>query len=677
MRFSIFLCALFLSFCTCLSQELSELEDILVEEIINDLDVDLDISEFTERLRFYLKHPINLNQVDEPSLNSLLFLSPVQIANILQHPKIAGPFISVLELQVVPGMDENTLDRLYPFVMVAPASPWPNFSLRKMVQESDQQIMIRYGRVLERQEGYSRTGPDETRYLGDANRYNLWYRLNDGERLSVAINAKKDAGEPFFRGKQRYGFDYYSMSLSLKNIGKIKEIVLGDYAVQVGQGLMIWNGLRLGKGTLMGNSARQGIGLKPYTSMNESNFLRGIAVRFPLAQLEATSFVSFRKVDGDLQQQDGRTVIINIQSTGLHRTATEQRYRHAVDQWLGGLVLTYQKGRLKSQMAALYTRFNGQMQPTDIMRNRYTFRGQQLLNSTATFQYSYKNLYSYGEFAQQLGGGWATNVGMLASLDPKVSFFTQYRRYQPNYYAFYAQAVSESTGVVNEQGFYSGLRYHPNRKIEWLTYIDLFRFPWLRYRVDAPSSGADFLTQFSYTWYKRGLLSLRYRHRLREENSAERVAENYLESTVKNNVRLDFRFKMGADWEIKSRLEAVRYRKNKQQNNGGLAYQELQWKPRNKSVQLNFRITSFHADAYSARLYTQEKDLLYAYSSTLLYNRGTRFYLYVAYRLSAKTQLWMRYAQSSYSEQENVGSGLDASPGRKRSDVKLQIRHQW
>lgn len=34
--------------------------------------------------------------------------------------------------------------------------------------------------------------------------------------------------------------------------------------------------------------------------------------------------------------------------------------------------------------------------------------------------------------------------------------------------------------------------YHPNRQIEWLTYVDMFRFPWLRFRVDAPSSGIDF-----------------------------------------------------------------------------------------------------------------------------------------------------------------------------------------
>lgn len=677
MRFSLLICGFLLCSCNCLSQELNELEEVLIEEIVNDLAEEIDISEFTERLRFFLKHPINLNQVDEATLSSLVFLSPLQVAHILEHRAKVGPFISVLELQVVPGLDETTLDRLYPFVRVAPASPWTNFTLRKTVKEAEQQLMFRYGRVLEQQEGYRRTEADGTRYLGDANRYSLWYRLNDGERMSLAVNAKKDAGEPFFAAKQRYGFDYYSASLYLKNLGKIKELVLGDYAVQVGQGLMIWNGLRLGKGTLMGSSARQGIGLKPYTSMNESNFLRGMAVRFPLANLDVTTFVSFRKLDGDLQKQDTATFIRQIQSTGLHRTATEQRYRHAIDQWLGGLVLTYQIGRLKSQLATLYTRFNGQMQPTDVLRNRFAFRGQQMLNGTLSFQYSYKNMYSYGEFAQQLGAGWATNVGLLASLDPKLSFFTQYRRYQPNYYAFYAQAVSESSGVVNEQGFYAGLRFHPNRKIEWLAYVDLFRFPWLRYRVDAPSGGTDFLTQFTYTWYKRGALSLRYRYRLRQENSADATAESFLEDALRSNVRVDFRLKIGTDWEVKSRLETVRYFKNKQQNNGGLAYQEVQWKPLNKPFQLNFRSTFFHADAYSARLYTQEKDVLYAYSSTLFYNRGMRFYLYASYRLSAKTQLWFRYAQSIYTEQENVGSGLDASIGNRRSDVKLQIRHQW
>ena len=677
MRFNVLLWIFLLCSLAVVAQDINELEAVLLEEIVKDLEEEVDVSEFMERLRYFLKKPINLNQTDEATLSSLLFLSSLQVANIIQHRKIAGPFISVYELQVVPGLDSITIDRLYPFVKVEAASAWPDFSVKQLLKGGDQELIFRYARVLERQEGYYAKEAGKAGYLGDANRYSLWYRLTDGKRLHLAINGEKDAGEPFFKDKQRYGFDHYGLSLSVKKIGPIAELIVGDYGLQVGQGLLFWNGLRLGKGALMGSSVRQGVGLKSYSSMNESNFLRGIALRVPIKKVDFVPFVSYRTLDGHRQQTDSGAVILQLQTSGLHRSPSEQAYRHAIGQWLAGLMLSYEHKRFKSQLTTAYTRFDGKFEPANQLRNRYAFRGQELLNWSVAFQYTYKNMYSYGEFAQQLGAGWATNVGLLASLHPRVNFFSQYRRYQPNYYAFYAQAISESSGVVNEQGFFMGLRYQPSRKLEWVAYVDIFRFPWFRYRVDAPSNGADFLTQLTYTWYKRGAISFRYRYRLREENSRIKAAEHFLESNSRQGMRIDFRYKLTSALDVKSRLEVLRYANTKGSLIGRMTYQELQWKPVNKAFQCNVGITLFHADDYAVRMYSHEKDMLYAYSSTMLNKRGFRYYSYGSYRLSAKTQLWLRYAQTIYKDEESVGSGLERSQGNKRSEVKLQIRHQW
>src|SRR5690606_34180808 len=111
----------------------------------------------------------------------------------------------------------------------------------------------------------------------------------------------------------------------------------------------------------------------------------------------------------------------------------------------------------------------------------------------------WRNIYIFGEAAKSLNSGFAMLNGLMVSLSPKVSLITFHRDYGKNYHSFYNQAVSEGTSAVNEKGFYSGIVISPNRKIEWSTYADFFRFPWLRFRVDAPSSGYEILSQFVYS----------------------------------------------------------------------------------------------------------------------------------------------------------------------------------
>src|SRR5690606_28638241 len=105
--------------------------------------------------------------------------------------------------------------------------------------------------ILEKQRGYDIDDPNRSHYLGSPDRLFVRYRYRMGRDFQLSINMKKDPGEQFFSGAQRYGFDFYSASLLLKNQGKIRSLVLGDYALQFGQGLAMWNGLAFGKGAMM------------------------------------------------------------------------------------------------------------------------------------------------------------------------------------------------------------------------------------------------------------------------------------------------------------------------------------------------------------------------------------------------------------------------------------------
>jgi len=55
----------------------------------------------------------------------------------------------------------------------------------------------------------------------------------------------------------------------------------------------------------------------------------------------------------------------------------------------------------------------------------------------------------------------------------------------------------------------------PAARWEVSAYFDQFRFPWLRYRVGAPSHGDDALLRIAYTPTKTSLLYAQYRVRLK------------------------------------------------------------------------------------------------------------------------------------------------------------------
>jgi len=411
--------------------------------------------------------------------------------------------------------------------------------------------------------------------------------------------------------------------------------------------------------------------------MNESDFLRGAAVRIGLGSVEVTPFVSYRKLSGRLEAGDSGNTIRTLSTTGLHRTPLEQQNRHAIAQKVAGMEVRYGIGRLHLGLVGIHTAFNGSVTPDDLLRNRYAFRGRGTTHLGINYRYTFRNVYLYGESAYQWARGWATNNGLIGSLHPQLSLFANYRNYQPDYFSFFARALAEGSGVSNESGIYGGLVYHPDRRIEWVNYVDVFRFPWLRFRTDAPSSGTDFLSQFAYSWHKKGKVTLRYRHRLREENAVRTEPENYLADMLKEQLRLDFRYKLSGVWELRTRLEGVRYEKENAPEYGGLVYSDVFWTPKLLNAQANVRFAIFRTDSYNARLYAHESDVLYANSFPLYNGNGWRTYLNLRYRSTKRTDLWLRYALTRYADVESVGSGLETSEGRIRSDIKVQMRYRW
>jgi len=658
--------------------EMEVLMERLSEFMTEEQAEDFDLSALAERLEFYERNPIDLNRTDGTELLEFPFIPQLFIENLLVHRNRSGRFVSLYELQAIEGIDEELLRLLWPYITVDAPRSLAGIKSRQLREDGSHEVMVRYGRTLEQRRGYTITDTTRSRYLGTPDQVLVRYRYHFGKDLQVSFNMKKDAGETFW-GPNGRGFDFYSGSLYIRNQGRLKDWVVGDYSLQLGQGLAMWTGLGFGKGSMVHNMARQSVGVRPYTSTNETSFLRGAAATVSFGNFLITPFFSRRRLDGSVEEAEGQERVAgSVNQSGLHRTPTELANRGALSQYVLGLDARYGYKHLRLGATAFYTGFDAAIDPQHLLRNQYAFRGNELWNTSVSYTYSWRGMYLYGEAAHSLGSGYALANGLIASLHPHFSMALHHRDYQRNYHSFFNQGVAEGSMAANERGFYAGVVYHPRRSLEWVLYGDFFRFPWLRYRVDAPSRGVDMFSQLTYTWHKKASLSLRYRFRQHGENASFETPYNRIVDVLRQQMRINGQYKLNDAWTLRGRIEGVHYRKEGEAiEMGWMVYQDFLYHPMAGKLSGNFRMAWFSTPGYNSRIYAFENDVLYGYSFPAYHNTGLRSYVNFRWRLWRKTDLWLRYATFIYRNVEEIGSGLDAIDGNHRSDIRVQLRWQF
>ena len=650
----------------------------LIESIAENLPEDYDLSELQDRLTYYRKHPINLNNTNAEELKTLVFLSPLQISNLFEHIRKNGKLIDILELQSIPDFDLQTIQRLMPFVTLEQGSVRDEITAKNLLKYGNNDLIVRYGRVIEKSRGY--TDLPGSRYLGTPDRYLFRYRYTYSNRVSASLVFEKDAGEYFYNGPKQRPFDFLSGHVAILNTGRLKKFVIGDYSMQFGQALTLWSGFAFGKSPDITGVAKRDVGLRPYTSANEFAFFRGVAATVNIAKnIDLSPFVSHRKLDASISTNAaGERTVSTINETGLHRTQSEINNKNSTEQIVYGGVLQYRTTALNIGAVAYHTSFNKTFVPGSSLYQSFNFAGKELTNVGAHYSYTYRNFYFFGEFGKALDAGLAYVNGALVSLSPTVSAVVLHRNYQKNYYNFFNQATAEASEAFNEKGFYAGLNINPNKKWSIQFYGDYFKFPWLRFRVDAPSDGYEFLGQVNYTPTKTFRVTLRFKTEVKQQNTALTVPFNYLDQVKRENYRAEVKWALSKSFDFQNRVEVVQFKKGAADAEFGyLAYQDINYSPLSSRLSANLRVAYFNTASYDSRIYAYEDDVLYNFTFGLYNGKGLRGYANLKYRLTKRLDVWGRYALYNYDNVENVGSGLDQIDGKMKSEMRVQLRYQF
>jgi len=665
-------------------QKSNETIEETMENITENKEEDVDFSEFAELFEKLRNNPVNLNKTDFNELKQIPFLNDIQIYNLLEHINKYGQLATIYELQTIEGFTQTTIENILPFVVVTSDLKKRKVTPRDIFSNSKHQLFVRYGQILQEQKGYSDATEEElaanpnARYLGSPVKLYTRYRFTYYNSLSMGITGEKDPGEEFMKGSQPNGFDYYSAHFWMKDISIFKTLAVGDFNLSFGQGLGLWTGLGFGKSSDIGNIKKNGRGIMPYTSVEENNFLRGVAASFVFGKFEVFGFYSNKKRDANLVSisdtlDSEEFYFSSLNATGLNRTPGELEKKNILSEQLYGGRLEYKSYRFQVGATGYLTSYEHPLNRDLSEYNRYEFNGKQLFVASVDYNYVARNMNLFGEIARSDNGGIAMVQGLLISPAPNLSLGLTYRNYQKDFQGLYSSAFGESSKPANEQGLYIGIESRLHSKWTLNGYVDVFSFPWLRYRVDAPSYGHDMVAQLTYKHSKTVLVYFRYKQKNKFLNSYESPVKNIV-LTEKDNYRIHAQYAVSPSVTLKNRIELVTYSIDSEQKTGFLIYQDITWRPKQTPWALSFRYALFDTDSYDERIYAYENDVLYAYSIPAYYYKGSRAYILVKYSLGRNIDLWLRYAQTYYSNKQVVGSGLDEIQGRFKSEIKAQIR---
>ena len=627
------------------------------------------VEELAEFLQYLAQNPVNINRADVEELLSIPAMN-LRTANAILAYRKEKPFEEISELTDVRGIGAKTYERIAPFVTVGSGAELAGdlfLSRAYWMQNQKVEFISRYQQVIETQEGFRDGGT----YLG--NPIKLYQRLNYSSRhLSANLTQDHDPGEPF---EGTLGYDFNSFHVAVQDVGPVGQLIVGDFAVNVGQGLVLWNGGSFGKGrNVIDGVDKSERGIRPYRSAVEARFQRGVALQMG-DDFETSVFYSSRSVSAS--QLDSLSIRFPTQS-GLYRTETERERRYNVDQMFTGGRFRYRFTNGWIGATAYYTKFSQPIGTTGAVYQTFDFTGDEAAVGGIDMHYYWDSASIFGEFGRSKNGGMGWIQGVKWEIDEQNELSAVYRWYEKDFQSVYGSGFGEtSSNPQNEQGFYLGYKVIPNERLTIQTYIDSYNFPTPRFRLDQPGRGFDWLmsNEFEFNEVTDFSLLLRFEKQTAEQDFdlPNGVADVRSGEEARANVRFDISHTINRKVRLRNRVETVRYTAFGEEEYGWLIYQDLRWIPTSK-IRIDMRYTLFDTESFDSRIYQYENDLLYTFSNPVLNGEGQRTYVLVKYSPFEFMDIWLKWGTFIYENVFTVGSGNDEVRGNSRNRIGAQVR---
>lgn len=647
----------------------SEILENTLENQAQDREIEEDSDQdYLSNLNYFIEHPINLKSAHFEELNLLNLLTPNQLEDLFKHVELNGELLCLEELQVLPHWDDGTIRSILPFVKLKDEVNETRFYRRDWTKGKSY-ILSRMNIIGPTKEGYK---GDDPKYIGNPFKLLEQYRYNYYNRLKIGITMEKDPGENFAWNSSQKGFDFTAGYIGFSGGRVIRNWIVGDYQVQLGQGLIYWQGNSFGKSSEPTSLVKIANKSKVYSSADEVNYGRGAVTEIAFGKFSLCGFYSHKWMDGTVSD----SIATGWTQNGLHRTMSEMGRRKNLEEKVLGGSLGWGKQQGRINVNSYFLAYNSTLKVTDQIYQKQFDALDQRWYSSVDYRFGFKNLYFFGEIGGDQNLKGAAINGLMLSSSEKISLSIMHRSFMNGFYSPFESVLGRIGSSVAERAVFIVFNYKPSRKIDLSGYAEQYRIDWLRYLVSSTHVGSDYLVQFIFRPDKKVQFTLRFRNRVSEANS--KALENSIkeiESVRQISVRSQLTLHITQNLSLKSRLEWTGIeRKSVSAEEGFLLYQDLNLQPKFKKWSLHLRYALFTTDSYDTRIYAYENSALFVYSVPAYYYQGYRYYLVTKIPLGKSIELWFKYAQTHYRNKLEISSGNEKMSTSTKHELLVQFR---
>lgn len=279
------------------------------------------VADYADYLAFLMANPVNLNHAGLEQLMVLPGLTPYQALRLDRylkaHPGVSQPY----QLVADSVLSLASLESILPYIC---------FDARDGARPERLKSSFR----MQRRMPGSPELADGT-YPGNAweSRSRGWLSPFPGGEAFIQF--QHDPGEPDWA-------DYQSGCFSFRSADGRKKAVVGDYQVQIGQGLLMGGVSPIIFSSSVSHFPELMAEIKPYYSSQESRGLRGAGFRQSLpGGLSLLGFLSRRRHDARV---DSQGQVLRFYEDGYHRSSAELARKDAVREDIAGARLGWGGG---------------------------------------------------------------------------------------------------------------------------------------------------------------------------------------------------------------------------------------------------------------------------------------------------------------------------------------------
>lgn len=666
------------------SETYSEIKDEIVDAILSQRDEetlsDEELEDLEETLSRYHESPIDLNGSRlRDQLEDLRFLNFSQIESLCRYVYEYGPIQTLHELSLVKDLRQQDLRNLLPFIEIGSSrGERQRFGWRRALREGKYEVVSKYRRTVETRLGYTDTAYKKggRAYLGSPDYVGARVRYHYADRIYVGLAMEKDPGEQFWNDSIK-GFDSYNFYVQLdRPLRHVSTLCLGDFNVQWGRGLVVNTFFNTGIQDMLYSGLSSYSRIRRFSGWSERPRFRGVATELSFGN-HVSLFLLGSHYEGSASVSKQGT-FTHLLTDGYHRTLSELHHKDSVIANSLGSRLQLRWRNAEWGMNVLNTHFSKMCVPTNQEYASRQFYGQDAFGASTDYRAQWRRMSFSGEVATDKNGHLAQIHSLGCAATSYLSLVASYRDYSTYYDQPFAKAPEEGGRVNGERGVSVGYMYAPSSRFRLTQHVDYYSFPFLKYRISAPTEGCDLYARCDYNPDKKTDVYLRLRYRARDADIGSKSDKN-LRTLPYRRHALTFSVTRKILDDIVSLSERLDVNRAHHVDTLSATYgyqltSSLCFAPHRFPLRLHLRFAYFNTDSYDNVIYTYENDVLYSYSSFQANGEGVRWYASLSYQPIKDLTLYAKVGQTRRWDQDFVGSNYDRIDKNHKTDVSLLVR---